>query len=203
MKRNNVHSIDHGANPIKSTDGKIFMEALPIEYKNSGRLLDDAKFIIETSRAVAYRSVNVVLEQRNWLLGKRIAEEELKGADRADYGTYIIDTLAAQLTEEYGAGFDRRSLYMFLQFFKRFPIVDSLSPQSHSWHCSLRGYGLRHRPVFRAAWQRATVCFEIQAVSLKRRGTSPRNRMAVGNLPSRSMRRDLMNKQEFGNIQQD
>ena len=106
------------------------MEQLPIEYRNSGKLLDDAKFIIETARAVAYRSVNVALVQRNWLLGKRISEEELKGADRAEYGTYIIDTLAVQLTEEYGAGFDRRSLYMFLQFFKRFPIVDSLSPQS-------------------------------------------------------------------------
>ena len=106
------------------------MEQLPIEYRNSGKLLDDAKLIIETARAVAYRSVNVALVQRNWLLGKRIAEEELKGANRAEYGTYIIDTLAVQLTEEYGAGFDRRSLYMFLQFFKRFPIVDSLSPQS-------------------------------------------------------------------------
>ena len=106
------------------------MEQLPIEYRNSGKLLDDAKFIVETARAVAYRSVNVALVQRNWLLGKRISEEELKGADRAEYGTYIIDTLAAQLTGEYGAGFDRRSLYMFLQFFKRFPIVDSLSPKS-------------------------------------------------------------------------
>ena len=106
------------------------MEQLPIEYRNSGMLLDDAKFIIETARAVAYRSVNVALVQRNWLLGKRIAEEELKGADRAEYGTYIIDTLAVQLTAEYVTGFDRRSLYMFLQFFKRFPIVDSLSPQS-------------------------------------------------------------------------
>ena len=37
------------------------MEQLPIEYRNSGKLLDDAKFIIETARAVAYRSVNVAL----------------------------------------------------------------------------------------------------------------------------------------------
>ena len=106
------------------------MEQLPIEYRNSGVLLDDAKAIIDSARSVAYRCVNAALVQRNWLLGKRIAEEDLKGEDRAEYGAYVIDNLAAQLTEIYGNGFDRRSLYMFLQFFRRFPIVDSLSPQS-------------------------------------------------------------------------
>jgi predicted nuclease of restriction endonuclease-like (RecB) superfamily len=106
------------------------MEQLPIEYRNSGVLLDDAKAIIDAARSVAYRCVNTALVQRNWLLGKRIAEEDLKGEDRAEYGAYVIDNLAAQLTEIYGNGFDRRSLYMFLQFFRRFPIVDSLSPQS-------------------------------------------------------------------------
>lgn len=99
-------------------------------YKGGGDLLTDAKAIIETARSAAYRSVNVALVQRNWLLGKRIAEEELKGADRATYGTYIVKKLSEQLTDIYGNGFDSRSLYSFLQFFKRFPIVDSLSPQS-------------------------------------------------------------------------
>lgn len=106
------------------------MEQLPIEYRNSGVLLDDAKAIIDAARSVAYRCVNTALVQRNWLLGKRIAEEDLRGEDRAEYGAYVIDNLAAQLTDIYGNGFDRRSLYMFLQFFRRFPIVDSLSPQS-------------------------------------------------------------------------
>lgn len=106
------------------------MEKLSIEYRNSGALLDDAKAIIDSARTAAYRSVNVTLVQRNWLLGRRIAEEELRGADRAKYGTFIVDTLAGQLTELYGNGFDRRTLYMFLQFYRRFPIVDSLSPQS-------------------------------------------------------------------------
>ena len=87
------------------------MEQLPIEYRNSGKLLDDAKFIIEMARAVAYRSVNVALVQRNWLLGKRISEEELKGADRAEYGKRMMMNLAGQLTDLYGKGFDFGSLY--------------------------------------------------------------------------------------------
>ena len=106
------------------------MEDVIAMYTGDGDLLTDAKAIIETARSAAYRSVNVALVQRNWLLGKRIAEEELKGADRATYGTYIVKKLSTQLTDLYGSGFDSRSLYSFLQFFKQFPIVDSLSPQS-------------------------------------------------------------------------
>ena len=106
------------------------MDRLPIDYKNSGVLLDDAKAIIEPAQSVAYCFVNAVFVQRNWLLGKRITEEELKGGGRAESGTYVIDSLSVQLTELYESGFDRRSLYMFLRFFKRFTIVNSLNPQS-------------------------------------------------------------------------
>ena len=106
------------------------MEKLPIEYRNSGALLEDAKAIIESARAAAYCSVNVALVQRNWLLGRRIAEEELKGANRAEYGKRIVMVLAEQLTALYGKGFDFGSVYKYLQFYRRFPILDSLSPKS-------------------------------------------------------------------------
>jgi hypothetical protein len=106
------------------------MEDVIAMYKGGGDLLADAKAIIETARSAAYRSVNVALVQRNWLLGKRISEEDLKGADRAEYGKQVIQKLALQLTAEYGKGFDFGSLYKFLQFYKKFPILDSLSPKS-------------------------------------------------------------------------
>ena len=44
-----------------------------------GDLLTDAKYIINTAQTTAYRSVNAALVYRNWYLGKRIAEEVLKG----------------------------------------------------------------------------------------------------------------------------
>lgn len=106
------------------------MEDIIAMYKGGGDLLADAKTIIEAARSAAYRSVNVALVQRNWLLGKRISEEDLKGADRAEYGKQVIQKLALQLTAEYGKGFDFGSLYKFLQFYKKFPILDSLSPKS-------------------------------------------------------------------------
>lgn len=49
--------------------------------QNSGNLLKDAQNIIEQARQEAYRSVNIAMIQRNWLLGKRISEEILFGRE--------------------------------------------------------------------------------------------------------------------------
>lgn len=42
------------------------------------------------------------LVRRNWLLGYRIASEEMQGEDRARYGSEIIKKLAKELSAEYG-----------------------------------------------------------------------------------------------------
>ena len=47
-----------------------------------------------------------------WLY--RIAEEELKGENRANYGTEILKKLSKELKKEYGKGFELRNLYYFL-----------------------------------------------------------------------------------------
>lgn len=102
-----------------------------ISYKNTGNVLQDVCYIIDSAKKYAYQSVNIALVQRNWLIGYRIAEEELKGNDRADYGVEVIKKLSKELTREYGKGFDRSNLYRFLNFYKNFPqIVDSMSRQS-------------------------------------------------------------------------
>jgi len=74
---------------------------------------------------------NISLVLRNWLLGKRISEEELKGEDRAEYGLEVVKRLSDSLTEKYGKGFSKRTIYKFLQFYKAFPeIVPTVSAQS-------------------------------------------------------------------------
>lgn len=101
-------------------------------YIKTQNLLTDTRTIIETAKQTAYRSVNIVLVQRNWLLGKRIAEEQLGSQTREElYGQNIIANLAQQLTAEYGSGYDRSSLYKYVRFYQCFPnIVDAASPQS-------------------------------------------------------------------------
>lgn len=108
-----------------------------INYLNTGDLLRDMRGIIEVSRKSAYQAVNIVLVQRNWLLGRRIAEEELRGGGRAEYGLEIIKTLSGKLTEEYGKGFTKTNLYSFYLFYKTFPgIFHAVSGKSQpilSW----------------------------------------------------------------------
>jgi len=102
-----------------------------IKYQNTDDVLKDVCTIIDSAEKFAHQSVNIALVQRNWFIGYRIAVEELKGKDRADYGVKIIKRLAKELTKKYGKGFDRSNLYRFLSFYKSFPqIVDALSRQS-------------------------------------------------------------------------
>ncbi len=57
------------------------------------------------------------------MIGYRIAEEGLKGADRAEYGASIIEKLSKMLTAEYGKGFTKTNLYNFYSFYKEYPEI--------------------------------------------------------------------------------
>lgn len=106
-------------------------------------LLNDTSNIIEQAKRTAYTAVNVTLVARNWLLGKRIAEEDMHGNQRAEYGKQVILKLSKQLTEKYGEGFGTTNLRHFVDFSKKYPalfrldssvaaICHSASGESHS-----------------------------------------------------------------------
>ena len=50
-----------------------------IKYSKTDNVITDICSIIESARDYAFQSVNLALVERNWLIGYRIAEEELKG----------------------------------------------------------------------------------------------------------------------------
>ena len=60
-------------------------------------ILKDMRQIIESSQKAAHQAVNMTLVQRNWMMGYRIASEELHGEKRAEYGTNIIKKLSKEL----------------------------------------------------------------------------------------------------------
>lgn len=94
-------------------------------------ILKDMCGIIESSQKAAYQTINTLLVQRNWMIGYRIAEEELGGQERSEYGLQVIKNLSKELTSRYGKGYDRGTLYRCLKFYKMFPeIVASLGQQS-------------------------------------------------------------------------
>ena len=101
-------------------------------FQKTDNILNDVRNIIEVSQREAYHAVNTILSQRNWLIGYRIAEEELAEEDRAEYGAQIIKKLSKDLTQKYGKGYDRSNLYHCLRFYKAFPqIVDTVCRQSY------------------------------------------------------------------------
>jgi len=94
--------------------------------------INDIKEILANSRKQAYSAVNSAMVQANWLIGKRIVEEEQNGKERADYGKEILKTLSKELSSEFGKGFDERELRRIRQFYLTFPNRDTLRPEL-SW----------------------------------------------------------------------
>jgi len=99
-----------------------------------GALLDDIRRMIQETRSTVAATVNVGLTVLNWRIGRRIAQEILKGK-RAEYGETIVSTLSRQLTKDYGNGFSAKNLRHMMKFAEVFPdeqIVSTLSRQL-SW----------------------------------------------------------------------
>lgn len=80
-----------------------------------------AQMLLELLTFVAFRCIGI------W--GKRIFEEEQHGKERADYGAYIVKTLAEKLEVEYGSGFSERQLKFCRQFYRIYPIRNALRSQ--------------------------------------------------------------------------
>ena len=76
----------------------------------------------------AAKSVNTMLTLRNWMIGYYIAEYELRGSDRAEYGDKLLTKLSEELNNL--SNCNRRQLYRYLRFFRFYPqIMGTLSPQ--------------------------------------------------------------------------
>ena len=79
---------------------------------------------------LAAKAVNVSLTLRNWLIGYYIAEYELQGKDRADYGDKLIERLATQLKTKGISRADVRELRRYKQFYQVYSqIREALSPE--------------------------------------------------------------------------
>ena len=106
-------------NKLENIGQNSFMD----NFVKTNDILKDMCGIIESSQKAAYQAVNITLIQRNWLLGYRIASEELQGEDRAKYGAEIIKKLAKELSAEYGKGYTKTNLYSFYSFYKTYPEI--------------------------------------------------------------------------------
>lgn len=73
------------------------------------QLFKDIASLIEDSRSFVANTVNTTLVLLYWKVGQRINTEILKNK-RAEYGKQIVASLARQLTEHFGSGWDLKTL---------------------------------------------------------------------------------------------
>ena len=86
--------------------------------------ITDIKQIIIFARKKAYTAINNAMVEAYWLIGKRIIEEEQQGKQRAEYGQEIIKVLSEELQNEFGKGFNERSLREYRQFYMTFKDIE-------------------------------------------------------------------------------
>jgi len=83
-------------------------------------LFKDVSQLIEEARNYVAQTVNTTLSLLYWKIGKRINDEVLKNK-RAEYGKQVVASLAQQLVENYGRGWDEKTLRHCLRSAEIFP----------------------------------------------------------------------------------
>lgn len=80
-------------------------------------LLTDIYELLTTARGQLQHAVNRAMVQTYWQVGRLIVEDEQAGQARAQYGAKVLEWLSAELTHEFGKGFDVRNLRSMRQFY--------------------------------------------------------------------------------------
>ena len=99
------------------------------EIQDIQNLYNEVREIIASARQNAVRSVDFCRVQMYWNIGQRIFETEQQGKERAEYGSYLLKNLAKRLEPEYGSGFSVRQLELCRQFYRIYPIANTLYSQ--------------------------------------------------------------------------
>ncbi|MBL8420781.1 MAG: DUF1016 family protein [Dechloromonas sp.] len=97
-------------------------------------LLADVRQLIVSARVRVAQAVNSELSLLYWQVGQRLRNEVLQG-ERAEYGKQVVESLAGQLSLEFGRGWGARQLRDCLRMAEVFPeeeIVHTLCAQL-SW----------------------------------------------------------------------
>ena len=100
-----------------------------ISNGNLKEFVDVIRGIIDQARNHAARSVDQARVLMYWNIGKRIFEKEQQGKERADYGSFLLETLSKNLAPLYGSGFSVRQLEICRKFYRTYPIANTLCAQ--------------------------------------------------------------------------
>lgn len=95
-------------------------------------MIEEIRNLLISSRLQLQQSVNSVMVQTYWNIGKIIVEDEQDGQERAAYGKKQLEQISNTLTQEFGKGFDARNLRSMRQFYLNFSNWNAVSTKL-SW----------------------------------------------------------------------
>ncbi len=84
---------------------------------NYEEVLADVSRLVEAARRASARSVNSVMTATYWAIGRRLVEQEQRGAARAGYGEELVLQLSRDLSSRFGRGFGRANLFQMRAFY--------------------------------------------------------------------------------------
>lgn len=76
--------------------------------------------VLLSARTQVRQTVNTMMVQAYWQIGRLIVEDEQGGNERAEYGKAVLHDLSQRLSAEFGKGFTPGNLRNFRQFFQSF-----------------------------------------------------------------------------------
>ena len=99
-----------------------------IENQNNyEKLVTDIGSLLNAAKEKIAATVNTTLVQTYWSIGKYIVEYEQHGAERAKYGSNLINRLSEDLTTLYGKGFSKSNLLYIRKFYLMFQKGETVS----------------------------------------------------------------------------
>ena len=97
--------------------------------KNENVFYNEINELLKQARSAAYKTVNTIMVQTYWQIGRRIVEQEQHGQNRANYGDYLITNLSRYLSDTIGKGFSEANLKNIRQFYLVFSDFDQFATQ--------------------------------------------------------------------------
>ena len=87
---------------------------------DDAQFISDIKAIVYTAKQKAYQAADLFQVAANWLVGRRIVEQEQHGQERAQYGKHIVELASEALTAEFGKGYSVVNIKSFRKFYLTF-----------------------------------------------------------------------------------
>ena len=87
---------------------------------DDAQFISDIKAIVYTAKQKAYQAADIYQVVSNWLVGRRIVEQEQHGQERAQYGKHIVELASETLTAEFGKGYSIVNIKSFRKFYLTF-----------------------------------------------------------------------------------